>query len=296
GMLRQVQRLSSSIKPSSPNATVTEKVRQNTMQWMRINMMILREHYDSVLALELDKLGIFDEKSFNIAMSWAKNRYKRKMTPSSVDTCRELVSKLTQPPDAALSAPPDLSDFPPLPPVAHPDRLTPYNLPQTTDADSRPHIDPRGTQNASPRTATPQPPDPPRPRLFYLLLKIHKDPETWPVPFLIPGGRPIVSDCGSESYQVTEYIDFFLNPLAKKHVSYIKDTYDFVNKLKNIRVPTHTFIFSADVDSLYTNIDTALGVKAVADIFNSNPDPSRPDAAILDLLKITLTCNDFNFN
>lgn len=34
-------------------------------------------------------------------------------------------------------------------------------------------------------------PDPPRPRLFYLLPKIHKVPETWPVRFLILGGRPI---------------------------------------------------------------------------------------------------------
>lgn len=80
------------------------------------------------------------------------------MTPSSVDTCRELVSKLTQPSDAALSAPLDLSDFPPLPPAAHPDRLKQYGLPQTTDADSRTHTDSRGTQNASPSAAALQPP------------------------------------------------------------------------------------------------------------------------------------------
>uniref|UniRef100_A0A8D2ZV38 Uncharacterized protein n=1 Tax=Scophthalmus maximus TaxID=52904 RepID=A0A8D2ZV38_SCOMX len=66
--------------------------------------------------------------------------------------------------------------------------------------------------------------DPSRPRKFYLLPKIHKDPSTWTVPHTIPPGRRVVSDCGSESCRVAEYIDSFLNPLSQKHESYIKDT------------------------------------------------------------------------
>jgi len=50
------------------------------------------------------------------------------------------------------------------------------------------------------------------------------------------------------------------------------------------------------VDSLCTNIDTTLGLKAVSECFNRNPDPSRPDDFILDLLKLTLERNDFEFN
>ena len=49
-------------------------------------------------------------------------------------------------------------------------------------------------------------PDLPRARLFYLLPKIHKPPENWTVPFVVPPGRPIVSDCGSESYHLAEFI------------------------------------------------------------------------------------------
>ncbi len=89
---------------------------------------------------------------------------------------------------------------------------------------------------------------------FYLLPKIHKKPESWTVPFKIPAGRPIVSDCGSESYRVAEYIDYFLNPLSHTHSSYVKDTYDFVNKLHTVKAPSNSFLFSIDVDSLYTNI------------------------------------------
>ena len=139
-------------------------------------------------------------------------------------------------------------------------------------------------------------PDLPRARLFYLLPKIHKPPENWTVPFVVPPGRPIVSDCGSESYHLAEFIDFYINPLSHTHPSYLKDTYTFVNKLKNLTVPDNTFIFSIDVDSLYTNVDTVLGLEAVKKALSSSPDSSRPNTFILKFLEITLTRNNLLFD
>lgn len=138
--------------------------------------------------------------------------------------------------------------------------------------------------------------DPPRPRKFYLLPKIHKDPVTWTIPHKVPPGRPIVSDCGSESCRIAEYIDSFLGPLSQTHDSYIKDTYAFVDKLKTVEFPHGAMLFSIDVDALYTNIDTHLGLQAVQNILLEHPDPDRPDAAILRLLELGLTKNDFVFN
>lgn len=86
-------------------------------------------------------------------------------------------------------------------------------------------------------------PNDPSPRLFYLLPKIHKAPQSWTVPYKIPLGRPIVSDCGSDSYWIAKYIDHFINPLAKLHPSYIKDTYDFVEKTKIFGGPRGYFSF-----------------------------------------------------
>lgn len=138
--------------------------------------------------------------------------------------------------------------------------------------------------------------DPPRPRKFYLLPKIHKDPNTWTVPHQVPPGRPIVSDCGSESYRIAEYLDFYLNPLSQIHSSYVKDTYDFVDRLKTVEFPPGALLFSIDVDALYTNIDTRLGLKAVREVLIRHPDPNRPDEALLRLLELGLTKNDFIFN
>ena len=136
----------------------------------------------------------------------------------------------------------------------------------------------------------------PRPRRFYILPKIHKDPATWTVPFEIPPGRPIVSDCGSETYYTAEYLDYFLNPLSTKHPSYIKDTYHFVDIVKQLIVPSNCYLFSMDVKSLYTNIPIPAGIQCVKNILEKFPDPKRPDRQLLQLLEINLTRNDFVFN
>lgn len=65
--------------------------------------------------------------------------------------------------------------------------------------------------------------DPPRQRYFYLLPKIHKPQNKWTIPHRIPPGHPIVSDSGSESYGIAEYIDS-LTPISTGHTSYIKNT------------------------------------------------------------------------
>lgn len=135
-----------------------------------------------------------------------------------------------------------------------------------------------------------------RPRRFYLLPKIHKDPDKWSVPHLIPPGRPIVSDCDSESYKTAEFVDYFLTPISNKHKSYVKDTYDFIDKIKQAVIPSTAYLFTMDIESLYTNIETETGLQAVKALFHKHPDRKRPEKEILQLLEINLTRNDFEFN
>ena len=148
-----------------------------------------------------------------------------------------------------------------------------------------------------------RPPANPRERRFYLLPKIHKDPKQWTVPYKIPPGRPIVSDCESESYRVSEYIDTFLAPLATKHPAYVRDTQHLLEILLETKVPPNSFLATLNVDSLYTNIDNKAGMKAVDTAFKNNPilwinrvRDNRRDKEILELLKLSLENNDFTFN
>ena len=136
----------------------------------------------------------------------------------------------------------------------------------------------------------------PRNRQLYLTPKIHKDPTKWPVPNKMPPGRPIVSDCGSDTYKVAEYIDHHLAPLAIRHPSYIKDTPDFLDKISNLKIPKKALLITIDVDALYTNINNQDGMETIKQAFIDNPNLDRPDQEVLELLKICLENNDFIFN
>ena len=140
-------------------------------------------------------------------------------------------------------------------------------------------------------------PEKPRHRLLYTLPKIHKPPEKWPTPFQIPAGRPIVSDVNSESYRLSEYLDSFLQPLASSHPSFIKDTFDFIDKITSIDIPENALLVTADVESMYTNIQHSLGLEALRKCLDRNPDPSRPPThTFLTLMDLTLSRNDFYFD
>ena len=55
---------------------------------------------------------------------------------------------------------------------------------------------------------------------FYLLPKIHKR---------LHGisGRPVISNCGYYTENMSSFLDFHLQPLAREVKSYIKDTNEF---------------------------------------------------------------------
>ena len=137
-------------------------------------------------------------------------------------------------------------------------------------------------------------PDNVKPRQFYLLPKIHKDRDKWPNERM-PEGRPIVSDCGSETHRVSEYIDYFLQPLAISHEAYIKDTYDFVDKVRNSHINKTDILVTGDITALYTNMQIDAIICSVKEIFAEFPSAGRPDEELLELLEITLTRNDFAF-
>lgn len=138
------------------------------------------------------------------------------------------------------------------------------------------------------------PTTPQHPRNFYLLPKVHKHISKWPHPRM-PEGRPIVSDCGSETYEISRLIDYFLQPLAKTSPAYIKDTYHFIQQVKGARIPAHAFLVTGDVTALYTNMDIDRSIEAVREIFRQHPVLGRPDEELLLLLELALRNNEFQF-
>ena len=99
--------------------------------------------------------------------------------------------------------------------------------------------------------------DKPRTPVFYGLPKIHKQFNN------VPPLQPIVSGYNSCTSRLSEYIDSYLKYQAQRCKSYIRDTKDFLNKLKSItNLPSNSILVTMDVSSLYTNIDHEEGAQA----------------------------------
>jgi len=136
---------------------------------------------------------------------------------------------------------------------------------------------------------------PHRPRAFYLLPKIHKPYSKWPHEKM-PEGRPIVSDCSSETYYISKLVDYFLKPFSNINPGYIRDTYDFIHKIQNKHIPKTAYLVTGDVTALYTNMHIPRSIQKVRELFTEFPSNLRPDQEILDLLEICLITNEFEFD
>ena len=134
------------------------------------------------------------------------------------------------------------------------------------------------------------------PRTFYILPKIHKTMDKWPVKYTRPPGRPIVSDVSSDSYRYSELIDDILRPLANIHPSFIKDTNHFLDQLRNQTFSTDAMLVTFDVESLYTNIQPNKGIEALMKVYRRAGIFQYSFEEIKSLLEISLSNNDFKFN
>ena len=82
-------------------------------------------------------------------------------------------------------------------------------------------------------------------RKLYFLPKINKRLSA----FL---GRPVISNCGTPTEKVSEYLDYILKLIMQDRWSNIKNSGDFLKEIKNIgKIPEGALLVTADVFGLY---------------------------------------------
>ena len=102
---------------------------------------------------------------------------------------------------------------------------------------------------------------------MYFPPKIHKLASAVP-------GRPVTSDCGTPMEKVAECLDYILKPLMQKSWSYIKDSVDFLKKIRNIgKIPEGAILVTADVIGLYPSISHGAGLEALLKILSESYSP-----------------------
>ena len=114
---------------------------------------------------------------------------------------------------------------------------------------------------------------------LYLLPKIHKRLSDVP-------GRPVISNCGTTTEKASELIDFHLKSIMHNGWSYIRDSNDFINKIKNLKnIPSNSILVTADVVSLCSSIPHESGLNAIKETLENRARKSAPTSDILKILE-----------
>lgn len=129
-------------------------------------------------------------------------------------------------------------------------------------------------------------PNPIVPRL-YGLPKIHK-----------PGNkmRPIVSSIDAPPYKIAKEVVAELRMLPPPPGLFVKNTYDFVDRLKDIILQEDEILVSFDVESLYPNVPIPEALQILNNWLGSCDIPDEKADILFRATKFCMEQNEFQFN
>lgn len=112
--------------------------------------------------------------------------------------------------------------------------------------------------------------------------------------------RPIVAGPVCPTSRLSHIIDLIIKPLQEVTQSYVRDDIDLLSKIPRQLSGTHGHtLVTFDVESLYTNIEKGLGIKAIKYWINKHRnlvEQRFSDSFICDAIELILDNNAFQFN
>ena len=120
------------------------------------------------------------------------------------------------------------------------------------------------------------------PAHFKILPKVHKNPLV---------GRPIVASTKYLTTPASRFVDSILAPCLPSLPSYLKDSTDFIRDVCNLSIVPGSYLVTADVSSLYTNIPITDCITSI-DLFCRNVGCTCT-ALVTELSRFILTNNYF---
>jgi hypothetical protein len=125
--------------------------------------------------------------------------------------------------------------------------------------------------------------------LFYELPKVLKNPVSL---------CPVVSITNSLLAIFSTWLDYRMKELLPLIQSYTKISADIIQDLKKLTILKNATLFSANAKSMYTNIDTNLGIETLKIFLQVNSDrisPSFPTNLFLQITETVMKNNIFSF-
>ena len=124
---------------------------------------------------------------------------------------------------------------------------------------------------------------------MYLLPKIHKRLNNVP-------GRPVIFNCRYYTENISASLDFHLQPLAQAVKSFLKDTNDFLNKLRSLpKLPGNIVLCTVDVVGLYPNISHEEGLSALRKRLDNQMEKYISSDTLCELAEVALKNNILKF-
>ena len=125
---------------------------------------------------------------------------------------------------------------------------------------------------------------------LHLLLKIHKRLEN-------VHGRQVISNYGTPTEKVSEFLDYHFNPLMQSGQLYIKDSGDFLKKIKNLGSPLeNSSLVTADVVGLYPTIPHEGGLQAIEEVLENRNHIQISTDRLVNVTQSVLKKNFFEFS
>ena len=122
---------------------------------------------------------------------------------------------------------------------------------------------------------------------FRLLAKLHKPKFSW---------RPIVNCKNHPNSKICLILDLLLKPIIMKTETYIKDSQNLIQKIKDMKFENKPFLYSLDIVSLYTNIIQNHATQLITEFMNKYLDSFHINIVALNkLIKIMFGTNVFKF-
>ena len=108
--------------------------------------------------------------------------------------------------------------------------------------------------------------------------------------------RPVISNCGYYVENISTFLDFHLQSLAQAVKSYIKNTNEFLNKLRSLpKLPCNISLCTVDVVGLYPNIPHEGGLSAYRKRLDNRMEKHILSDTLCDLAEVVLKNNIFKF-
>jgi len=143
-------------------------------------------------------------------------------------------------------------------------------------------------------------PESPKAGRLYGLVKDHSSKDKWSKSGKIPPLRPVVSMSGANTEGLSHWVDMLSKKEVPKLPSYLEDTRHLLAIIEETNAkstqPAGAIPVVMDITNMYGNIPWDEGLIAFEEAIADRENTDIPTDFIMEVLKLVLSCNVFEFN